>query len=446
MDLSPSAFHVERRPRAGYGLFLTTPCPPLGPLFVVPPPALVNVKTLAPLYPGSKRLSAHQLISLHLYLHKPLDSTQESGDNLFGPFISILPREFDSHPLTWVIEQTLNGDNEPGSTFLALLPRSTRFLLSTLAGRFQRDSNAVIKYLLPLGLVEWSLSRLPTARHLLTQYLFSSVNTRCIYYRIKETRSDEANVTLCPILDFANHGWHHSDIHPVSNTETSNTRPKARDEFQFLATEHISKVEIGKEIYLRYGGHSNQSLFVEYGFVNAVSNQEMESGTYPAEVDVQTIVTGLFEGQGAVGSWMQTVLQNEGYWGDWTLSTSPNPASPSFRLITALRLLAMGSEMTCVPTGDEEEVACQPWRDTLLGRSEAISPSNEARWRMALATICDTVVEEGTTGLARTSNFSFDPQGRPWSRWMRDNIALLWSEQVVVARAVLRSLEDGVEF
>jgi hypothetical protein len=131
---------------------------------------------------------------------------------------------------------------------------------------------------------------------------------------------------------------------------------------------------------------------------------------------------------------------------DWTLSTSPNPASPSFRLITALRLLAMGSEMTCVPTGDEEEVACQPWRDTLLGRSEAISPGNEARWRMALATICDTVVEEGTTGLARTSNFSFDPQGRPWSRWMRDNIALLWSEQVVVARAVLRSLEDGVEF
>jgi hypothetical protein len=132
---------------------------------------------------------------------------------------------------------------------------------------------------------------------------------------MKETRSDEANVTLCPILDFANHGWHHSDIHPVSNTETWNTRPKARDEFQFLATEHIAKVEIGKEICLRYGGHSNQSLFVEYGFVNAVSNEEMESGTYPAEVDVQTIVTGLFEGQGAVGSWMQTVLQNEGYWG-----------------------------------------------------------------------------------------------------------------------------------
>ena len=112
---------------------------------MVPPSALANVKTLAPLYPGSKRLSAHQLISLHLYLHKPLDSTKESPDSLFGPFISILPREFDSHPLTWVIQQNMGGDTE--SPFLALLPRSTRSILNALAERFQRDSDVVITYL-----------------------------------------------------------------------------------------------------------------------------------------------------------------------------------------------------------------------------------------------------------------------------------------------------------
>lgn len=142
-----------------------------------------------------------------------------------------------------------------------------------------------------------------------------SVNTRCIYYRIKETRTDEANVTLCPILDFANHDWHRSHIQPVSDSDIWNTRPKAKDNFQFLATEHITKVGVGEEVCLRYGGHSNQSLFVEYGFVNAVSNEDMESGTYPAEVDVQTIVTGLFERQGVMGSWMQSVLEGEGYWG-----------------------------------------------------------------------------------------------------------------------------------
>lgn len=144
---------------------------------------------------------------------------------------------------------------------------------------------------------------------------FFPVNTRCIYYRIKESRRDEENVTLCPILDFANHNWHHSHIQPVSGSDLRNARPKAKEDFRFLATEHTAEVEVGKEVCLRYGGHSNQNLFVEYGFVNAVGNEEMESGRYPAEVDVQNIMVDLFERQGTTGSWMQTILENEGYWG-----------------------------------------------------------------------------------------------------------------------------------
>jgi len=411
----------------------------LGPLFVVPSSALVNVETILSLYPGGKLLNAHQLISLHLYLHKPLDDTKESTDDLFGPFISILPREFDSHPLTWVVQERLGGDNESGSFFLAMLPHSTRSILNALAERFERDSNAVIKYLNTNG----SLGKLNIRNYL---WAWLNVNTRCIYYRIKESCRDEANVTLCPILDFANHDWHHSHVQPVSDSNIWNTRPKAKEDFQFLATEHIAEVDVGKEVYLKYGCHPNQSLFVEYGFVNAVSNEKMESGTYPAEVDVQTIVVGLFEGRGNMGSWMRAILENEGYWGDWTLSTSPNPAAPSFRLITALRLLAMGYEMPCVPTADEEDVVCQPWRDTLLGKSDRISPGNEAKWRTILTIICNLVVGEGTAGLRCTLCSRLDQQGSSWSGWMRDNIALLWLEQIVVGRAVLQSLEDGVEF
>ena len=131
---------------------------------------------------------------------------------------------------------------------------------------------------------------------------------------------------------------------------------------------------------------------------------------------------------------------------DWTLSTSPNPATPSFRLITALRLFAMGSGMIHLPTADEEGGVCRPWRDTLLGIADTISLDNEAKWRMTLATICNLVVEEGTTGLQRALDSRFDEQSQSWSGWMRDNIVLLWSEQIVVARAVLQSLEDGIEF
>ena len=131
---------------------------------------------------------------------------------------------------------------------------------------------------------------------------------------------------------------------------------------------------------------------------------------------------------------------------DWTLSTSPEPAAPSFRLITALRLLAIGYEMSSTPTADQEGAICKPWRDTLLGKSDRISPGNEVKWRAILATVCNLVVEEGTAGLQRTLCSRLDQQNRSWSGWMKDNIALLWSEQIVVARVVLQNLEDGVEF
>lgn len=364
---------------------------------------------------------------------------QESTDNLFGPFISILPREFDSHPLTWLVLKNLGKDNELESTLLALLPRSAQSALNLLGKRFQQDSNATTKYLNKSG-----------ASHELNirDYLWAwlNVNTRCIYYRINETRTSEANVTLCPILDFANHNWCRSHIQPVSNPDTRITLPNAKIPFRFLATEHITEVEIDEEVCLRYGGHSNQNLFVEYGFVNGASNENMESGMYPAEVDVQAIVVPMFEARGTIGSWMQTTLENEGYWGDWILSTSPSPAAPSFRLITALRLFAVGSEMSRVPTSDEEDALCQPWRDTLRGNSETISLANEAKWRATLAIICDLIAKEANIGLERTLDFKPNQQGRSWSRWMRDNIALLWSEQITVARAVLQSLRDEIAF
>ena len=157
--------------------------------------------------------------------------------------------------------------------------------------------------------------QLLAAQHALIPRPSFPVNTRCIYYRIKEKSTDEANVTLCPILDFANHHWHHSHIQPVSDSEIRSVLSKAKGAFQFLASEHIREVEVNGEVCLRYGGHSNQCVFVEYGFVNAVSDEDMRSGEYPAEVDVRHIVVDLFKGRGSVGTWMRTVLKGEGYWG-----------------------------------------------------------------------------------------------------------------------------------
>lgn len=63
---------------------------------------------------------------------------------------------------------------------------------------------------------------------------------------------------------------------------------------------------------LRYGGHANRVLFVEYGFVNA----PIGDGEGEGEVDVQDLVEDVFrEGDVGVAKLMKGVLEDEGYWG-----------------------------------------------------------------------------------------------------------------------------------
>ncbi|KAI0281375.1 hypothetical protein BGY98DRAFT_209281 [Russula aff. rugulosa BPL654] len=66
--------HLLVRPKhlagAGNGLFAIVDIPSRTPLLTLPSKAKINMKTLGH-YPYSKRLTATQLISLHLLLHKP---------------------------------------------------------------------------------------------------------------------------------------------------------------------------------------------------------------------------------------------------------------------------------------------------------------------------------------------------------------------------------------
>ena len=88
-------------------------------------------------------LTATQLISLHLCLYRPVDS-QDSSDPLFGPYISTLPNNFDSHPLSWFCcDERLEAEAQ----LLSLLPPSVMDSLQQLAGRFYADWQTICKYL-----------------------------------------------------------------------------------------------------------------------------------------------------------------------------------------------------------------------------------------------------------------------------------------------------------
>lgn len=142
-----------------------------------------------------------------------------------------------------------------------------------------------------------------------------TVNTRCVYYRVRKARSDPDNISLCPVLDFANHtaSGPHMISMPSNNVQEIYSWMKSGDiTLVSPAGQNTGKNE---EMYLVYGGHPNRTLFVEYGFIVHFSMEALVNGQFFGEVEVQSLVESLFRQRGKVGKWMKDILIREGYWG-----------------------------------------------------------------------------------------------------------------------------------
>ena len=133
---------------AGYGLYTTCAVHPSTPLFTIPASALPNILTLSPHYPCSDPpLTAVQLISLHLALHRPKPG-KDSLDPLFGPYISVLPGDFAFHPLSWLRGQGHGSlSRVHAKTLLDMLPISVMDSLNRLSDKFETDWKRVSGYL-----------------------------------------------------------------------------------------------------------------------------------------------------------------------------------------------------------------------------------------------------------------------------------------------------------
>ena len=150
--METSTLPVEPReiPGAGYGLVAVRRIPPATPIFTVPASALLNCKTLQPHYSPKPVLSGTQLVSLHLFLHRPVDHLP-STDPLFGPYISVLPSSFHAHPLTWLWKERIERNaNSVESHLLALLPPRVARDLERVATTFYADWDKVYTYLVRL--------------------------------------------------------------------------------------------------------------------------------------------------------------------------------------------------------------------------------------------------------------------------------------------------------
>jgi hypothetical protein len=116
-------------------------------------------------------------------------------------------------------------------------------------------------------------------------------------------------------MDYANHRPSPHATPAATNADIFDASPVGLGEPFSLLAPCKSPIRAAEEIFFQYGRHSNTALFVEYGFVNEFRADEITSGDFEADVDVQDLMEALFASRGNIGSWMRSVLEQERYWG-----------------------------------------------------------------------------------------------------------------------------------
>ncbi|KAI0306592.1 hypothetical protein B0F90DRAFT_777523 [Multifurca ochricompacta] len=248
-------------------------------------------------------------------------------------------------------------------------------------------------------------------------------------------------MSLCPVFDFANHVWTRPTMKPVRAAESEIWQVEGRSpggggnsDLVFASCD--TGVTRDQEVTLRYGWHPNRTLFVEYGFTNAITSEEVMSGMYPGEVNIQDIVTSLLDRQGETGAFVKRTLEREGYWGNWTMHCSPQPAHASFRLITALRLYHSFTSSK-VRSEEEMKAASRRWQDTIMGHKEIVSEENEKACNKTISEICEMVMKRAKSGIKAVKEERSHSHSHSHSySYSLSLLSLLWSEELWVSEAV----------
>lgn len=148
----------------------------------------------------------------------------------------------------------------------------------------------------------------PCADHLTLPFV---VNTRCIHYSLdpeERLRSrKDVDLTLCPVIDFANH----------TIDESQSAQVHRNDDGSLELTSPDIVMEEGAEVVFRYSGHSNAALFSEYGFaISRSHSQDRSEGEIVDEgdINVDDLMEQLFLCK-EDGSWRREMLEAHGYWG-----------------------------------------------------------------------------------------------------------------------------------
>lgn len=125
-----------------------------------------------------------------------------------------------------------------------------------------------------------------------------------------------------------------------------------------------------------------------------------------------------------------------------TLSAKPDPPSPSWRVLVALRLLHLRLPTLAVLSAD----SFAAWYNNINGVAETVSSANEAKVRASVQAICDAAAREAEEGVKRCEEVlrRWKKEGTDVDKEMEGNwrmVKTVWDEDVRIALGVKSEYE-----
>ncbi|MCJ1284855.1 hypothetical protein MMC26_004192 [Xylographa opegraphella] len=252
----------QRIPGRGLGVVATRPLKAGETILTVPTEALRSLHTIPRSIP--RKLPADVSIHALLAAALALDKTAK-----FAPWTAVLPTWADfeaSTPFMWPVE------------LQNLLPKPAKDLLKKQQAKFQQEWDSVAKVFLSLQRQDYL-------------YAWFIVNTRTFYYETSMMKTFPHNdkLALLPVADLLNHA--------DSGCQVS----FSPESYTIVADRAYGASE---EVYISYGGHSNDFLLTEYGFVLAKNRWDEVCLDEVILPNLNTTQKAELEGSGFLGRYM----------------------------------------------------------------------------------------------------------------------------------------------
>lgn len=255
-------------------------------------------------------------------------------------YLDSLPSSFDTVPLLWKAEDAKR------------LPASTRVYLAKQKVVFRKHHGLAQAYIR-------SHEKLGPLLHGFTEeeflWAWLVVNSRCIYQELSPQSTRDDNYACAPLIDMINH------------VPSSVPHCKLSYDIKGLSVISQNSYEMGDEVYISYGAHSNEALLCEYGFV--LHNNSDNSLNFDHQLSK------------VLRSWHLRLLMELGYYEDCTIN---GDGEISFRTEVAIRVSLL-SEADC----EEGTDGCRRLTQYVNGRIDGQAEDAEVD-----RTLCRMVLNE----------------------------------------------------